>query len=159
MFERFAQPARTAVQDAKYEAERRGDRRIGTEHLLLALLHDEELARTVGIDAAAAGDAAERLDREALAAVGLTFGDFGPTGGPTPVRRAVMMTSGAKAVLQQALANAAAEKARTITSRHMMLALLERREPDPAAALLGALAVQREQLRQRLAAPGVQPPR
>lgn len=159
MFERFAQSARTAVEDAKYEAERRGDRRIGTDHLLLALLQDHELARIVGIDASAASDAAERLDRDALAAVGLTFGDLGPAGGPTPVRRAVMMTSGAKAVLQHALAGAAAEKARTITTRHMMLALLARSEPDPAATLLAALPVHREQLRERLATPGEQPPR
>ena len=38
MFERFARAARTAVEDARYEAERRGDRRIGSDHLLLALL-------------------------------------------------------------------------------------------------------------------------
>ena len=68
MFERFARAARTAVEDARYEAERRGDRRIGSDHLLLALLQDDEIARLVGADAGAAHDAADQLDRTALAA-------------------------------------------------------------------------------------------
>jgi hypothetical protein len=76
MFERFARAARTAVEDARYEAERRGDRRIGSDHLLLALLQDDELAQLVGVDAAAAHDAADQLDRTALAAIGLTLGEF-----------------------------------------------------------------------------------
>ena len=63
MFERFARAARIAVEDARYEAERRGDRRIGSDHLLLALLQDDELAQLVGVDAAAAHDAADQLDR------------------------------------------------------------------------------------------------
>ena len=54
MFERFSRSARAAVEDAVYEAGRRGDRRIGTEHLLLALLADDELAKIVGVDASAA---------------------------------------------------------------------------------------------------------
>ena len=49
MFERFGGAARTAVEDARYEAERRGDRRIGSDHLLLALLRDDELAQLVGV--------------------------------------------------------------------------------------------------------------
>jgi hypothetical protein len=40
--------ARAAVEVARLEAERRGDRRIGSEHLLIALLQDD------GLDAIAA---------------------------------------------------------------------------------------------------------
>ena len=61
------------------------------------------------------------------------------------------MTAGAKTVLKNSLGRAASEKARAITSRHMMLALLERNEPDPAATLLAELPVDRAALRQRLA--------
>lgn len=51
MFEKFPQSARIAVEDARFEAARRGDRKIGTEHLLLALLQDAEKARLVGAGA------------------------------------------------------------------------------------------------------------
>jgi ATP-dependent Clp protease ATP-binding subunit ClpA len=150
MFERFAKSARVAVANARDEAERRGDRRIGTEHLLVALLQDEALARIVGVDATAAHQAAEDLDRAALVAVGLTFGEFEPRGSAALGRR-VALTSGAKSVIAGALANTTAEKARAITTRHLLLALLDRHEPDPAAALLAALSVDRAQLRERLA--------
>jgi ATP-dependent Clp protease ATP-binding subunit ClpA len=152
MFERFAQAARMAVEDARYEAGRRGDRRIGTEHLLLALLQDEGLAGIVGVDARTAQQAADQLDRDALAAIGVTLGEFRPTAGGAGTRSVPRMTHGAKAVLQQALGNATAEKARAITSRHMLLALLDRREPDPAAALFAALAVDEPVIRARLGA-------
>jgi ATP-dependent Clp protease ATP-binding subunit ClpA len=151
MFDRFAKSARAAVAHARDEAERRGDRRIGTEHLLVALLQDEALAQIVGVDAPAAHAAAEELDRAALVAVGLTLGEFEPRGTAALGRR-VALTSGAKSVIAGALANTTAEKARTITTRHLLLALLDRHEPDPAAALLAALSVDRALLRERLAA-------
>ena len=61
-----------------------------------------------------------------------------------------MLTPGAKAVIQQTLANAVAEKARRMTSRHILLALLDRSEPDPAAALFAALGVDQRTVRERL---------
>lgn len=150
MFERFALEARAAVEDARDEAIRRGDRRIGTEHLLLALLQDEALAQLVGVDAAAAREASDRLDREALAAIGFARDGFVPGGLAEPGRHVALMTSGAKDAIRQALVSAATERARTITSRHLLLALLDRREPDPAAALFAALPVDRARLRTRL---------
>lgn len=151
MFERFAREARSAVEGARQEAGRRGDRRIGTEHLLVALLHDSAVAQTVGVDAGAAENAADQLDRDALGAIGLTIGAFEPTGSAV-ARRVPRMTSGAKSVLQDALRTATAEKASAITARHLLLALLDRHAPDPAAALLVALHVDRSMLRSRLAA-------
>ncbi|WP_415853778.1 Clp protease N-terminal domain-containing protein [Sinomonas sp. G460-2] len=150
MFERFARSARTAVEEARNEAARRGDRRIGTEHLLLALLQDAEVARIVGSDAAAAHRAADELDRKALAAIGLEIEGF-QRGGPIALGRHALMTSGAKAVMGQTLRYATAEKARSITSRHMLLALIDQSETDPAAALLTALSVDLTALRERLA--------
>ncbi|MBS1699003.1 MAG: Clp protease [Actinobacteria bacterium] len=151
MFERFASAARAAVEDARYEARRRGDRRIGSEHLLLAVLQDDDLARLADIDAATARQAADRLDRAALEAIGLSLGE--PRGeGPTPSAAAFRLTPGAKAVIQGALGNATAEKARAITTRHLLLALLERPLPDPAASIFAELHVDRDALHERLVA-------
>ena len=152
MFERFAHAARAVVEDARHEAAGRGDRRIGSDHLLLALLHDDEIAQLVGVDASAAHDALDQLDHAALAAIGLTISEFQPAGCAALGSRVSATTTGAKAMIRQSLANAAAEKARTITTRHMLLALLDRKEPDPAAALLAALPIDRHALRARLAA-------
>lgn len=151
MFERFARAARATVENAKDEAGRRGDRSIGSEHLLVAVLQDDALAQLVGLDAAAARRAADRLDRTALKAIGLSLGDQAidsPAAGRAPTR----LTPGAKAVIQQSLANATAEKARAITTRHLLLALLDRPAPDPAAALLTELRIHRPTLRERLSA-------
>jgi ATP-dependent Clp protease ATP-binding subunit ClpA len=149
MFERFARGTRVAVDDARYEAARRGDRRVGTEHLLITLLEDDELATTVGVDAEAARAAAAELDRSALAAIGVDLGDFAPQGRGR-VGKLVPFTAGARQVMSRTLTHAAAEKARTLTARHMMLAVLERSAPDPAAALLEALEVDVPALRARL---------
>jgi hypothetical protein len=152
MFERFARTARAAVDGARHEAERRGDRRIGTDHLLIALLQDAAVAQVTGVDALVARQTADQLDREALAAIGITLADWQPDRGAAPGRRVLFMTAGAKAVIGHSLAVAAAEKARAITPRHMLLALLHRHEPDPATTLLAALPLDQTALRLRLAA-------
>ncbi|NNC13970.1 Clp protease [Planctomonas sp. JC2975] len=140
MFEQFAAQARKAVDDARLEASRRGDRRIGTEHLLAALLNDETLADAVGADAAAARAAADDLDRAALASIGLPFTDRLPAGRAALGRR-VPFTVGAKAVLQSAVTKAVSERSRRITTRHLFLAVLDRPAPDPAAALVRELGL------------------
>lgn len=73
MFEQFATGARAAVTSALEEARLRGDRRIGTEHLLLGVLHEPgSLAvRSLGTDLEAARTALDVLDRSALAAIGI----------------------------------------------------------------------------------------
>jgi ATP-dependent Clp protease ATP-binding subunit ClpA len=163
MFERFAKTTRAAVENARIEAERRGDRRIGSDHLLIGLLQDDETARLVGVTATAAREAVDQLDRAALTAIGLDVGDSETSGraGPgaatptdrrTPGKRVTAISTGAKGVIERSLANAATGKARAVTSEHMLLALLERRPPDPAAALLAALPVDVPALRARLTA-------
>ncbi|GAB3804308.1 Clp protease N-terminal domain-containing protein [Humibacter antri] len=150
MFERFAQATRVAVDDAKFEAARRGDRRIGTDHLLIGVLHDDTVAIAIGTDAHAARRAAAELDRRALAAIGVELGDAEP-GVRAALGKHTPFTAGAKQVLAQTVQNAATEKARTLTTRHLALALIERAAPDPATALLDALGVHRAEARQRLA--------
>lgn len=149
MFERFAQSARVAVEDARYEAGRRGDRRIGTEHLLVAVVQDEAIARAIGADPGAAREAADELDRAALAAVGVDLGHAAINGRTTTGKRAPF-TPAAKTVMRQTLVHATTEKAKSITTRHMALALLDRPDPDPAAAILAALSVDRAAARDRL---------
>jgi len=117
-------------------------------------LRDEAVAQVTGIDAAAARQTADRLDRQALAAIGITLAGWQPDREAAPGRRVRFMTAGARAVLGRTMAVAAAEKAPAITPRHMLLALLDQHEPDPAAALLAALPVDQAELRVRLAAAG-----
>ena len=73
MINRFSESARAAVSAAVDEAGRRGDPRVGTEHLLLGLLHDADspATRSMGIDLRSARQALDSMDSDALAAVGL----------------------------------------------------------------------------------------
>jgi ATP-dependent Clp protease ATP-binding subunit ClpA len=140
MFERFAATARSAVRGAVEEARQRGDRRVGTEHLLLAVLNEPTGPDLLGVTAETARTVADELDRQALAAIGVDVGDFRPTGTPGAGQRPPF-SSGAREVLSRALALAVAAKSRRIETRHLLLALLERGRPDPVAALLSALGV------------------
>lgn len=150
MFERFAATARSAVRGAVDEARKRGDRRVGTEHLLLALLNERAGADLLGITADTARAAADELDRQSLAAIGVDVGEFRPTSTPGAGKRPPF-SSGARDVLSRALALAAAAKARRIETRHLLLALLERDRPDPVVALLAALGIDPSVVRTRLA--------
>lgn len=153
MFERFDEDARRAVMSAAQdEARRRGDRRIGTDHLLLALLRDSESVpvRTLGVDLAAARAAADALDRAALASIGIDVSEGGRTAPVPPTGRAPL-TSGARAILGRSIEEARRANSRRIRPRHMLLALLTRQRPDPAADLLDALGVDRAAARSRLA--------
>jgi aryl-alcohol dehydrogenase-like predicted oxidoreductase len=100
MVKRLSEDARRSVLgSAATEAHHRGDRRLGTDHLLLGLLHDPagEPARALGVDLATARAADEALDRDALAAVGI--GAEGLTlQAETAAARRPPLTSGARAV-------------------------------------------------------------
>jgi ATP-dependent Clp protease ATP-binding subunit ClpA len=152
MFERFDEDARRRVVGlAAEESRRRGDERIGTEHLLLALFRDPRsvATRVLGVDVERARAALDTLDREALKAVGI---DLPSMGRPAPVltRRRPPFTSGAREVLHRAVRTARDEKARQIQARHLLLGLLTRRRPDPAAELLESLGIDPAQVRDSL---------
>src|ERR1700761_1173821 len=68
---------------ASEEARRRGDRRVGTDHLLLALFEDPSIEAVLGVSLQQARQALESLDHEALAALGLGSGTDAP---PLPMR-------------------------------------------------------------------------
>jgi ATP-dependent Clp protease ATP-binding subunit ClpA len=143
-------PWRALMVAAGAEALRRGDRRLGTDHLLLGLLQapDNVAAAALGTDIEAARRALDALDEAALAAVGVHVDalDGTPTG--CAGRRTPTLSSGARNVLVRALALRSRNE--SVGPQHILLALLETAPPDPAAQLVGALALDREAARRRL---------
>ena len=136
---------------ASEEARRRGDRRTGTDHLLLALLEDPSVEVVLGVSLQQARQALESLDREALGALGLGPG----TDAPALPMRAVpkrprirdvakkdrfRMTPAAKKVLEEAYKPKGHRKLQ-VTGPEVLAQILTLQPPDPAAALLNALGV------------------
>lgn len=141
-------PLRTVVIAALDEAWRRGDRRLGTEHLVLGLLHDQALAQTLGVTLDQARTALAALDQAALASVGISVdheyqGTVDPTSSRPPLSVG-SLTSNARAVLRPGTGN------RPQTPEAVLAAVLDCTPPDPAAELLAALGVDLEQAHDRL---------
>ncbi|MER6505306.1 Clp protease N-terminal domain-containing protein [Nonomuraea sp. NPDC048881] len=153
MFGKEKSPFAAVVSAALDEARQRGDRRLGTEHLLLGLLHDPaaEPARALGVDLAGARAALDELDREALRSIGL---DLGQAPRATPRRHppvpGTALTSSARAVINAAI-GATRRKTRPQAPRHLLLALLERDRHDPVARLIDQLGIDRAAVRARVA--------
>jgi ATP-dependent Clp protease ATP-binding subunit ClpA len=151
MFNQFSKSARAAVAAAVDEAQRRGDTRIGSEHLLLGLLHEanSSAVRAIGVDLDSARRALHAMDVDALAAVGVDIGGLAP---PTSakVRRHRPFTAAAKGVMRRTVAGAQGRRARRLEPTDMLLALLDCGPHDPAAQLLGRLGVDASAVRSRL---------
>jgi hypothetical protein len=141
------------------EARRRGDRRIGTDHLLLALLEEPSIEALLGVSLEQARQAIESLDREALGAVGLGSGADAP---PLPMRAVptkprirdiaqkdrIRMAPAAKKVLEEA-AKPNRRKLQ-ITAQQVLAQILTLLPPDPAAVLLDALGVNTPEVRRKV---------
>lgn len=154
MVKRLSEDARKLVLTAAAdEARRRGDRRLGTDHLLLGLLHDPtaDPASALGVDLASARAAQDALDQAALAAVGIHTDDLGPIQDAAGARRRPPLTSGARAVFKRAVEQGRPRKSGRIGTRDFLLALLACERPDPAAELLHELGVDPAVVRDRLA--------
>ncbi len=146
---------------ASEEARRRGDRRAGTDHILLALLEDPPAQAMLGVSLQQARQALESLDQEALGALGMAPGTGAP---PLPMRavpkkptiRDVMkkdrlrMTPAAKKALEEAVKPN--RRKTQVTAPQVLAQILTLQPPDPAAVLLGALGVNTSEVRRRLAA-------
>ena len=151
---------------ASEEARRRGDRRTGTDHVLLALLEDPSVEAVLGVSLLQARQALESLDHEALVALGLGPGADAP---PLPMRavpkkptfRDVMkkdrrrMTPAAKKVLEEAVRPN--RRKTQVTAQQVLAQILTLQPPDPAAALLGALGVNTPDVLHELASALAQP--
>ena len=147
--------------DAREEARRRGDRKVGTEHLVLGLLREPVLAQALGCDLQTARDTLDAMDRDALAAVGIGAAfNAPPIPIDEPIKRASRPTF--KAVLKDRLPLTPAAKTAMEESykemrrgqhlgpQELLLTVLELDPPDPAAELLAALGVDRAAVRQHL---------
>lgn len=148
----------TIYMRASEEARRRGDRRTGTDHVLLGLLEDPSIEVVLGVSLQQARQALESLDQEALGALGMGSG----TDAPLPMRavpkkptiRAVMkkdrlrMTPAAKKVLEEAVKPM--RRKTQVTAQQVLAQILTLQPPDPAAVLLGALGVNTSEVRRRL---------
>ncbi|HVA10230.1 MAG TPA: Clp protease N-terminal domain-containing protein [Acidimicrobiales bacterium] len=143
---------------ASEEARRRGDRRTGTDHLLLALLEDPSIEAVLGVSLQQARRALESLDHEALGALGMGSGTDAP---PLPMRavprkptiRGVLkdrlrMTPAAKKVLEEAVKPS--RRKTQVTAQQVLAQILTLQPPDPAAVLLGVLGVNTSEVRRRL---------
>jgi hypothetical protein len=145
---------------ASEEARRRGDRRTGTDHLLLALLEDPSIEVVLGVSLQQARQSVESLDREALSALGMGGGTDVPP--PLPVRAVPMkprikdvmkkdrfrMTPAAKKVLEDAVKPN--RRKLQVTAQQVLAQILTLQPPDPAAVLLGALGVNTSEVRRGL---------
>jgi hypothetical protein len=144
---------------ASEEARRRGDRRTGTEHLLLSLLGDPSIEVVLGVSRQQARQALETLDYEALGSLGLGSGADAP---PLPMRAVpnkpkirdvaqkdrLRMTPAAKKVLE---ASVKPNRRKTqVTAQQVLAQILALQPPDPAAVLLGALGVNTSEVRSGL---------
>ena len=144
---------------ASEEARRRGDRRTGTDHILLALFEDPSIEVALGVSLQQARQALEALDHEALGALGLGSADA-----PALPMRAVpkkprirdvakrdrfRLTPAAKKVLEEAYKPKGHRKLQ-VTGPEVLAQILALQPPDPAAVLLGALGVNTVEVRRRL---------
>jgi ATP-dependent Clp protease ATP-binding subunit ClpA len=146
---------------AREEARRRGNRRVGTEHLVLGLLHDPEIASALGVTLDSAREALDLLDRQALDAIGIAPAlDAPPLPGrdqpPRPNLKEVLkdrlaLTPAAKSGLQEA--GKPMRRGKHIVPQEVLVVVLACEPPDPAAALFAALGVDTAAARQRLATP------
>jgi ATP-dependent Clp protease ATP-binding subunit ClpA len=152
---------------ASEEARRRGDRRTGTDHVLLALLEDPSVEVMLGVSLQQAREALESLDREALCALGLGSGADAPA---LPMRAVpkkprirdvakkdrFRMTPAAKKVLEEAYKPKGHRKLQ-VTGPEVLAQILALQPPDPAAVLLGALGVNTSEALHELASALAQP--
>ena len=159
---------------AREEARRRGNRRVGSEDLVLGLLREPDVAQLLGCDLGTAREALDAMDRDALVAIGIDRPLDAP---PVPTReptlsgrRAIVkavltdhlpMTPVAKRVMEEAGkdrrhrrgSGAPWDPSPRWSRERVLIALLSLAPPDPAAALLDALNVNRDEVSTRLSEP------
>jgi Clp amino terminal domain, pathogenicity island component len=148
---------------ASEEARRRGDRRTGTDHILLALFEDPSIEVVLGVNLQQARQALESLDHEALGALGALGLGSGTDAPPLPMRAVpkkprirdvakkdrFRMTPAAKKVLEEAYKPKGHRKLQ-VTAQQVLAQILTLQPPDPAAVLLGALGVNTSEVRRQL---------
>lgn len=140
------------------EARRRGDRRVGTDHLLLGLLRDPVMESALGASHEEVRLALTNIDNEALASIGVPESMNSPllAEHALPQRPNVLdvwkghmkMTPSAKNAIKQF--RTLMRHHQTAKPQQLLLWLLDNRSPDPVAVLLERLKIDTVALRQRL---------
>ena len=144
---------------ASEEARRRGDRRTGTAHILLALLEEPSIEVVLSVSLQQARQALDSLDQEALGALGMGSGTDAPELPMHAVPKKprirdvaekdrLRMTPAAKKVLEDAVKPN--RRKTQVTAQQVLAEILTLQPPDPAAVLLGALGVNTSEVRRRL---------
>ena len=144
---------------ASEEARRRGDRRYGTDHILLALFEDPSIEVVLGVNLQQSRQALDSLDSEALSALGLGSGADAPALAMRAVPKKprfrdvaqkdrLRITPAAKKVLEEA--SKPNRRRLYVTAQQVLAQILTLKPPDPAAALLGALGVDSSEVQRRL---------
>jgi ATP-dependent Clp protease ATP-binding subunit ClpA len=143
MFERFTDQARHVVVLAQEEARMLSHNYIGTEHILLALIHEGTGTAAQALDSLGITEEAARHQVEQIVGGGQQ----------DPQRGHIPFTPRAKKVLELALREAVALDSISIGTEHILLGLI--RESDgkgnsPAAEVLNALGVEANSVRQQV---------
>lgn len=123
-FQRFSERAKRVLQFAQAEAEGTGVNYIGTEHLLLGLLHEKEGVAAKALDNLGVGALAAREIVERL------VGEVRPSGGLQ-----IVPTSRTKRVLELAFEEARAMADTVVGTEHILLGLIAEDEGVGARAL------------------------
>jgi hypothetical protein len=144
---------------ASEQARRRGDRRTGTDHLLLALLEEPSIEGVLGVSLQQARQVLDTLDDEALGTLGMGSCVDAPALAmravpKKPTIRNVMkkdrlrMTPAAKKVLEESVKGN--RRKTQVTAQQVLAQILALQPPDPAVVLLGALHVNTSEVRRQL---------
>jgi hypothetical protein len=147
MFERFTDSSRRVVVLAQEESRLLGHDYIGTEHILLGLVHESDCVGAKALDSL--GISLEAVRRQVEAVIGR---------GARPASGHIPFTARAKKVLELSLREALQLGHNYIGSEHILLGLIRERE-GVAAEVLMKLGVDFGRLRQQLEAhAGGRPP-
>ena len=147
MFERFTDQARRIVVLAQEEARMLSHNYIGTEHILLALIHEGTGVAAQALESLGVTEQAARQQVEQI--IG--------RGQQDPPRRHIPFTARAKKTLELSLREAIALGNTSIGTEHIMLGLIREGEGDgkgksPAAQVLDGLGVDPDRVRQQVIA-------
>lgn len=143
----FSDRLRGVLGEAREEAARLQHEHVGTEHLLLALLHDSNRNEDGATSPAGVVLDLLAVDREKLREV---LEQTVLRGRPRGVEEQLSYTSRARAVLELAMAEARMARAGTVDTQHLLLGLV-REERGIAAQVLLDFGVTLDKARTELA--------
>lgn len=143
---------KSVLNSAGNEARLRGDRRIGTDHLLLAIMNepDSTVPEDLGVNRDQVLAAEATLDADALVELGIGIYGLWLPEVELSNKRLPPLTAASREVIKEAFNRAKPRSTGRLTHRDFLEALLSRDRPDPAAELLAAVGVDTDAVRSRI---------